>query len=253
MKEELQKTANWFEEWFNSPLYEKLYANRDEEEAKQLIDLLEKTLNLSGCSEILDLGCGRGRHAISLAQRGYRVSAIDLSEEAIKTAREKTKRMGLKIRFEVRDMRNPLPRKFDAIVNLFTTFGYFARDEENTRVLDSVTEMLDPGGMFVLDYMNSNKVKKTFQPTDHGRFRDISFKVHRYISRGSIIKDIEFSGGPIKGKKQYSERVKLYELDWFKKEFEKRNLQIDHLYGDYHGHRFDPESSPRLMIVSHLE
>lgn len=244
---------NWFEEWFDSPLYEKLYANRDEEEAKQLIDLLEKTLNLSGCSEILDLGCGRGRHAISLAERGYRVTGIDLSEEAIKTAHEKAEQKGLDIEFEVRDMRNPLPRKFDAIVNLFTTFGYFSDDEENAHVLDSVIQMLDLGGMFVLDYMNSERVKKTYQSSDHGQFRDIGFKVNRYINDEAIIKNIEFAGGPIEGTKQYSERVKLYDLDWFKKEFAKRGLQIDHLYGDYHGNKFDRDSSPRLMIVSHLE
>ncbi len=244
---------NWFEEWFDSPLYEKLYANRDEKEAKQLIDLLEKTLNLSGCSEILDLGCGRGRHAISLAERGYKVTAIDLSKEAIKTAREKARKKELEINFQVRDMRHPLPYKFDAIVNLFTTFGYFKDDEENAHVLDSVEEMLDFGSIFVLDYMNSNKVKESFESADHGYFRNIEFRVNRYIRNGSIIKDIEFSGGPIEGTKKYSERVKLYDLDWFKKEFSKRGLQIDHLYGDYHGNKFDAETSPRLMIVSHLE
>ncbi|MDX1617188.1 MAG: class I SAM-dependent methyltransferase [Balneolaceae bacterium] len=244
---------NWFEEWFDSPLYEKLYANRDEEEARQLIDLLEQTLNLSGCSEILDLGCGRGRHAISLAERGYNVTGLDLSREAIQTAREKAETKGLDIEFVIRDMRYPLPRTFDAIVNLFTTFGYFSSDEENGHVIDSVVEMLDPGGMFVLDYMNSKRVRKNFAPSDHGRFRDISFTVNRYISDGAIIKDIAFTGGPIEGEKTYSERVKLYELEWFQKEFAERNLQIDHLYGDYHGNRFDPETSPRLMIVSHLE
>ncbi len=244
---------NWFEEWFDSPLYEKLYANRDEEEARQLIDLLEKTLNLSGCSEILDLGCGRGRHAISLAERGYKVTGIDLSEEAIKTARGKAEERGLDIHFQVRDMRNPLPRKFDAIVNLFTTFGYFTNDKQNSRVLDSIVEMLDMGGMFVLDYMNSQKVAKTYQSLDHGNFRDIDFKVNRYIDNGAIIKDIKFTGGPIEDSKEYTEHVKLYDLDWFKKQFAKRGLQIDHLYGDYHGNPYDPETSPRLMIVSHLE
>ncbi len=49
---------DWFEEWFDSPLYEKLYSNRDEEEAKQLISFLEETLQLNDCSSILDLGCG---------------------------------------------------------------------------------------------------------------------------------------------------------------------------------------------------
>ena len=70
---------DWFEERFDSPLYEKLYVNRDEKEARQLVNLLEQTLTLNKCSEILDLGCGRGRHAINLARKGYRVTGIDLS------------------------------------------------------------------------------------------------------------------------------------------------------------------------------
>jgi len=245
---------SWFEDWFDSPLYEKLYANRDEKEARQLIALLEKTLNLGNCSGILDLGCGRGRHAINLARRGYQVTGIDLSEAAIKTARAKAKREDLKnIRFLVRDMRRPLPETFDAIVNLFTTFGYFERDSENTEVLDSIVQMLEPGGIFVLDYMNSERVKKSYKPNDRGRFRDIEYTVTRYIENRAIIKDIEFSGGPIDGVRTYSEHVKLYDLEWFKREFAKRNLEIDHLYGDYLGSAFDPATSPRLMIVSHLE
>ncbi len=64
---------NWFEEWFDSPLYEKLYSNRDEEEARRLIEFLEQTLSLNNCTSILDLGCGRGRHSITLARRGYKV------------------------------------------------------------------------------------------------------------------------------------------------------------------------------------
>lgn len=244
---------SWFEDWFDSPLYERLYANRDEEEARQLIELLEKTLDLGNCSSILDLGCGRGRHAINLAKRGYEVTGIDLSEEAIKTARAKARKEGLEnIRFLLRDMRRPLPETFDAIVNLFTTFGYFERDEENTQVLDSIAEMLRPGGVFVLDYMNSERVRKSFKPNDHGHFRDIEFKVDRYVKDGAIIKEIEFSGGPIDGVRTYSEHVKLYGLEWFKRELGKRNLKIDQLYGDYLGNEFEASSSPRLMIVSHL-
>ena len=245
---------SWFEDWFDSPLYERLYANRDEKEARQLIDWLEKTLDLGNCSSILDLGCGRGRHALNLARRGYQVTGIDLSEQAIKTAKEKAERDGLdNVRFLVRDMRRPLPETFDAIVNLFTTFGYFEKDEENTQVLDSIVKMLEPGGIFVLDYMNSSKVRHSFKPDDHGKFREIEYHVDRYIDNDAIIKEIEFSGGPIDGVRTYAERVKLYDLHWFRREFGKRNLAIDELYGDYLGGDYDPVSSPRLMIVSHLE
>ncbi len=245
---------DWFEEWFDSPLYEKLYANRDEAEAKQLVELLVNELELNKCSKILDLGCGRGRHSINLNKKGYRVKGIDLSDQAIQTAREKVEEMGLEgISFEVRDMRNPLDETFDAIVNLFTTFGYFESDAENASVFDSVVSMLAPGGIFVLDYLNAQKVKKSYSPSDSGEFQGIKYNIQRFIRDEAIYKKIEFAGERVNGERIYSERVKLYHLDWFQEEMEKRDLHIDHIYGDYEGHVFDPETSSRLLIISHLE
>lgn len=245
---------DWFEEWFDSPLYEKLYANRDEAEAERLVELLIGELELNKCSKILDLGCGRGRHSINLNRRGYEVKGIDLSRQAIETAREKVESMGLEnISFEVRDMRNPLDETFDAIVNLFTTFGYFETDAENASVFDSVVKMLNPGGIFVLDYLNAKKVRETYSRSDSGEFHGIHYDIKRYIKNDAIFKKIEFSGERVNGERTYSERVKLYPLGWFQKEMGKRNLKIDHIYGDYEGHVYDEDTSSRLIIISHLE
>lgn len=244
---------DWFEEWFDSPLYEKLYADRDEEEAAQLIELLEETLSLQKCSKILDLGCGRGRHSINLTEKGYQVTGIDLSEQAISTAREKAKALNRgEIRFEVRDMRDPLPETFDAVVNLFTTFGYFESDTENARVFDSVRQMLVPGGIFVLDYLNATQVRNTIRSSEEGAFHGIHYTIKRYIRDNAVFKEIEFSGDKIDGTKNYAERVKLYTRSWFEREMGKRDLAIDHIYGDYEGSDFDPESSDRFLIISHL-
>lgn len=245
--------SNWFEEWFNSPLYEKLYVNRDEDEAQQLVDLLEETLTLHTCSRILDLGCGRGRHSINLARKGYNVTGIDLSDQAIETAKERAEELGLEnVSFKVGDMRNPLPQTFDAIVNLFTTFGYFLDDDENAAVFDSVIQMLKPGGIFVLDYLNAQKVRTSFEPTGNGTFQDIDYDISRYLKNGAIHKDIKFRKESTGDQRTYSERVKLYGLDWFEREMKKRNLHIEHVYGNYRGAAFDPGSSPRMLIVSYL-
>lgn len=242
---------NWFEEWFDSPLYEKLYFNRDEEEARQLIELLEQTLSFNNCSSILDLGCGRGRHSLTLAQQGYQVKGIDLSTEAIKTAEAKANELELdNVEFEVRDMRNPLPETFDAIVNLFTTFGYFKKDDENALVLDSVVKMLENDGLFVLDYLNAEKVKQTYVPEEEGEFQGINYQIKRYIKNGAIHKDIVFAGEGLSSPRSYWERVKLYGLDWFEQEMSKRGLEIIAVNGDYQGNEFDPKSSPRLLIIS---
>ncbi len=243
---------NWFEEWFDTSLYEKLYANRDEAEAKKLISLLERTLSSHHCKTILDLACGRGRHSINLGEKGYDVTGIDLSEQAVKTAKEKAGDRNLKnVHFKVRDMRNPLPQKFDAVVNLFTSFGYFLADEENASIFDSVAKMLKPGGIFVLDYLNAEKVKKEFVSEENGSFHEIDYHIERHIENEAIYKDINFKKG--ERRKSYSERVKLYGLQWFEKEMQKRNLIIDNVYGDYEGSDFDEDESQRLLITSHLK
>ncbi|WP_138432167.1 class I SAM-dependent methyltransferase [Fodinibius saliphilus] len=244
----------WFEEWFDSPLYEKLYANRDEEEARQLISFLEEKFLHNECSTILDLGCGRGRHSIDLAQKGYRVKGIDLSPQAIETAMEKAEELELdNVSFEVGDMREPLDQTFDAVVNLFTTFGYFEHDDENASVLDSVVKMLNPDGLFVLDYLNAEKVKREYRPEDQGEFHNIHYSIQRYVEDGAIHKDIIFEGQGLDEPRSYSERVKLYGLPWFKSEMNKRDLEILDVKGDYRGSDFDPKSSPRLLIICRME
>ncbi|WP_441000306.1 class I SAM-dependent DNA methyltransferase [Fodinibius sp. SL11] len=244
---------DWFEEWFDSPLYEKLYADRDEAEAEQLIEFLEETLLSGQYHSVLDLGCGRGRHSHNLAMRGYEVTGIDLSTAAIETAREKAKEMEIRnVHFQVRDMREPLPQTFDAIVNLFTTFGYFKNDGENASVLDSVTAMLKNEGLFVLDYLNAENVRQTFVPEEDGEFQGIRYEIKRYIKNGAIHKDIAFAGEKLDKPRVYWERVKLYGLDWFEKEMGKRNLKIIDVNGDYQGSDFDPQTSPRLLIISRL-
>src|SRR5699024_9051297 len=185
---------DWFEEWFNSPLYERLYADRDESEAKRLISFLEQTLQLHRCANILDLGCGRGRHAISLARKGYNVTGLDLSEQAIITAKEKAALTNQqeRLRFIRGDMRNALDETFDAVLNLFTTFGYFLDDEENAKVLDSARKMLKLNGILVLDYLNAPHVKETLVPEDEGKFQDIDYSIRRYIRDGAVYKEIHF-------------------------------------------------------------
>lgn len=241
---------NWFEDWFDSPLYEKLYANRNEQEAAELADLIEKLLPMEKYRKVLDLGCGRGRHSLTLAERGYRVTGIDLSEEAIKKANRKKKERNLdNVEFKTGDMRNPMPEVFDAIVNLFTTFGYFAEDDENAQVLNAVQKMLKWEGIFIIDYMNSDRVRNTFIPEEEGKFRNISYKIRRYIEKEAIHKEITFQGGELRETRKYTERVKLYDLEWFLEAFDHRNFKVEKILGDYRGNSFNPDTSPRLLMM----
>lgn len=245
---------SWFEDWFDSPLYEKLYANRDEEEAARMGAFLLKVLPGEQYNDILDLGCGRGRHSLWLAEQAYKVTGIDLSREAIHRAKEKAVNRGLEnVRFIRRDMRKPLDQSFDAVVNLFTTFGYFESDRENSGVFDSIRSMLKDDGKLVIDFFNAEKVRKEYLPRSEGRFGEWAWHIRRYLENDFIKKEITFQD-ELTGKiYRYEERVKLYDPDWFTREMEQRGFSIVNLYGDYRGNHFDEKQSDRLLIEGVLD
>ena len=242
----------WFEEWFDSPLYEKLYAYRDDAEAELLANNLESVLPLGEYHKILDLGCGRGRHSINMARRGYKVTGIDLSEAAIQKAKKRSKNLGLDIEFLIGDMRIPLERKFDAIINVFTSFGYFEDDDENVKVLSAMRYMLHPESKLVMDYLNANQVIRAYVPHERGKTDDISYEITRFIEQGTINKKMEFFLGEPSKKMVYKERVKLFDLNWFEKHMEEIGIRIIQTYGDYDFGEYNQMESPRLIIIGEV-
>ncbi len=239
----------WFEEWFDSPLYDKLYANRDDAEAKVLADHLAKIMPADKFPNILDLGCGRGRHSINMALRNYHVTGMDLSQTAIKKARKKAEDQNLDIEFLIGDMREPLNTMFDGIINLFTSFGYFEKDEENSQVLQAMSKMLYPGGMIVIDYMNAINVITNYVPHERGVIDNIDFGITRFVENDTINKKMIFRTGGNSGEKVYSERVKLYTLGWFERNLAKAGIKIIQTFGDYELNDFNEQNSSRLIMI----
>src|SRR3954465_14122404 len=123
-----KEVKNWFVSWFDSPYYHILYKDRNYREAQIFMDNLTHYLNLPDHAKVLDLACGKGRHAIYLNQLGFDVLGVDLSENSIAIAKNNEND---ELHFEVHDMRLPFEQKYDAIFNLFTSFGYFENDDDN--------------------------------------------------------------------------------------------------------------------------
>ncbi len=131
---------------------------------------IDQVLALSGVdpgSAVLDLGCGMGRHSLELAQRGYRVTGVDLSAVYLDQAREAAQEEGLAVEFLHEDMRVfQRPGAFDLAINLYTTFGYFAAAADNQRVLDHVYAALRPGGVLVMELAGKEILARTFEERD---------------------------------------------------------------------------------------
>src|SRR5687768_13945737 len=148
----------WYRDWFRDSNYLTVYQHRDTQEAEQMLTLIEKITGDRKDLRILDLGCGSGRHSLSLAKRGYKnITGIDLSPTLLEVAKQTAQEEGLNIRFEQCDMRQiPADWQFDLVINLFTSFGYFETDEENAEVIQGMSKSLVPGGWLVMDFFNSD-------------------------------------------------------------------------------------------------
>ncbi|KQR93418.1 methyltransferase [Chryseobacterium sp. Leaf180] len=233
----------WFESWFDTPYYHLLYSNRDYTEAEQFITKLTTELELPGNSKIIDLACGKGRHSVFLNKLGYDILGLDLSKQSIDYDRQFENES---LHFQVHDMRNPIESKpVDAVFNLFTSFGYFDKEEEDRKVFASVSNVLKTDGYFVLDYLNEEFVRKNIVPETVITRGTIDFKIEKRIEGRHIIKDIRFEAD---GKPHhYFEKVKLHTLETIRNYAEENGFERVKIWGDYQLNDFEKETSPRCI------
>jgi len=144
-------------------------------------------------------------------------------------------------------MCKPYKQQFDAVFNLFTSFGYFDKDEDNLSTIKAIKSDLNEFGFGVIDFMNSENVIDTLVPEETKIVDDIEFKLKRYVDNGYILKNIEFVHENIEYK--YQERVRAFTLDDFKKLFEQAGVYLLDIFGDYKLHKFDAKKSNRLIMI----
>ncbi|TDE28824.1 class I SAM-dependent methyltransferase [Flavobacterium ranwuense] len=241
---QLKSTENWYTSWFDSPYYHILYKERNYREAQVFMDNLTHYLNLPEKAKVLDLACGKGRHSIYLNQLGFTVLGADLSENSIAEASKNTNET---LHFKVHDMREPFEEKFDAIFNLFTSFGYFENDEDNLTTLKAIKESLSEYGFAVIDFMNVAQVLETLVPEETKTVESIDFHIKRYLKDGHIYKEIDFED---KGQKfHFTEKVKALTLKDFEELMEEAGIYLLDIFGDYKLKKFHKTDSERLIMI----
>ncbi|WP_271405274.1 class I SAM-dependent methyltransferase [Tenacibaculum soleae] len=239
------KTTDWFTSWFDTPYYHTLYKHRNDADAQFFMRNITSFLKLAQASFIADLPCGKGRHSVYLNSLGYKVTGGDLSRNSIQHAK---KFENDTLNFEVWDMRDPLENKYDAIFNLFTSFGYFDDDNEDIAILKSIKNGLNKDGVFVLDFLNVEKVKNSLVTKEIKTIDGIEFHIKREIKNGFILKHISFIAND--QQHSYTEQVKFLTLDKMQAYFKKAGLSIKHVFGDYSLSTFDKNTSDRLILIA---
>lgn len=235
----------WFASWFDTSYYHQLYNNRNEDEAKLFISNLLDFLKLDKNAKLLDLACGKGRHAKTLNEFGYDVLGVDLSPNSISIASEMKKEH---LDFQVHDMREPIQGKtFDAVFNLFTSFGYFDETTDNERVCSAIAKMLNPHGILVIDFMNAEKVIANLVAKEEKTVDNLDFHITRRCYGKHIFKQIQFED---QGEMyDFTERVQALKLKDFQMLLATQ-FRILHTFGSFDLKPFDTSTSDRLIIIA---
>jgi len=157
-----------------------------EERLRQGADEIQKAIRLAGLGgesqgrAVLDLCCGPGRHAVPLAERGFRVTGVDRTEFLLERARDRARLAGVSLELVRADMREfRRPESYDLALSLFTSFGYFEARADDLLVLRNVRASLRPRGVFVMDMVGKEALARNFQRTRSRALADGAVLIER--------------------------------------------------------------------------
>ena len=239
----------WWKRFFDEA-YAKTELESFGQRASEEVDFIEEVLSLHKNAKILDLCCGLGRHSIELAKRGYRITGVDVTSQYLEIARNKSEKRGVKIDFIESDMRNiSFYEKFDVVINMFTSFGYFEEDKDNLKVLQNISNALKPEGKFLIDVVNRDWIirnyrERDWRETDKGLvFEFRKFDLARSINYGKQIIIRE-------GKKiEIDVPLRMYSFHELRSMLESVGLKVIASYGGFNKKELTFDSM-RIIIIS---
>ncbi len=238
----------WYEEWFNSSFYHKLYFERDEKEAETFIKRLIDHLQPPPGSRMLDVACGKGRHSKILASLGFNVTGIDISSDSIAFAKQHENEH---LDFYVHDMRLPLwGNYFDYAFNFFTSFGYFKTRREHDDAIRTIAKSLKPGGIFVIDYLNVHYAEEHLVHNEIKQLNGTDYDIHRWDNETHFYKKITINDPSLKQPLEYTEEVAKFLLGDFTDMLSFQGLQVQQVFGDYQFNPYDVKNTSRLIMIA---
>ncbi|GAB4319723.1 MAG: class I SAM-dependent methyltransferase [Candidatus Zixiibacteriota bacterium] len=241
--------TEWWREFFDED-YLKVYRRRDTKTTDREVAFTRRVLRLRKGQRVLDICCGYGRHAVRLACLGLRVAGIDQSRFLLSRARSAARRQGVTVEWIEGDVRQMnFKPVFDAAYNLFTSIGYFDAEEDNVQIVMRGAAALKPGGRFLLDTINRDRIIRNPQSqrwAPIGRGVELEKSVYdwergRLNSKRVLVMD--------DGRRRESTiSLRLYTVAELRAMFERAGLDTTHVFGSFAGTAFEPDS-PRIIMV----
>lgn len=239
----------WYEDeefWKEYPLFGDEGVKESAKEVEDIISLADLETDM----DILDLCCGIGRHSVELADRGYDVTAVDITEHYLEKARKKAEKRGVDIEFVKEDMRIfKREEEFDIVLNLFTSFGYFEDQDENVKVLKNVYESLRPEGKLIMDVMGKEIMARIFQEKDWKDIEDDIWLFERDVKKDWSWFEDKMMKVVDGGLKEYNTSHWIYSAKELQDMLKRVGFSSVEAYGNYDGEPYDEEAK-RLVIIA---
>lgn len=235
--------------WYDRFFQREYLAFDDHPNTALEIDFLCNTLNLPSGAQILDLGCGYGRHAIPLAQKGFDVFGLDRSSHLLaeaKSHQDNTNNPTF-IQGDVRDLPFDIP--FDAVLSLFSSFGYFEDENENFLVLQNIADALKTNGLFLIETANRdfiiahNPPVQIYRPPNMTLIEERSFDA--LTSRSNVNVTVIENGQET----HLQHSIRLYTATEMDMLLASVGLQTLGIWGDFHGNDFSIDTPHLIMLA----
>ena len=244
----MTETQPWFKEWFNSPYYHQLYFERDEMEAAKFINKMIDHLHPEPGSFMLDMACGKGRHSLQLASKGFDITGIDLSPDSIAAAKEHESDQ---LHFFVHDMRLPFwINYFDYAFNFFTSFGYFNTRREHDNSIRTIAQSLKSNGVFVIDYLNVHYAEDHLVHKSEVEVEGVNYYITKWFDEDHFYKKIIIEDEVLEKPLEFREKVAKFSVGDFTEMLAYHQMQVQEVFGDYHLHDYHVKNSPRMIIIA---
>ncbi|MCD4654431.1 class I SAM-dependent methyltransferase [bacterium] len=238
-----QNNTDWYQQSFGE-LYLLIYAHRNIEAARNEICKLAKWAPLNPGDTVLDVCCGNGRHLSAILELGSNAVGFDLSWELIRTAGIRKELGKCVFRADIRHI--PLQNRFDRVLNLFTSFGYF-EDAGNQASFIEMSKCIKSGGVMILDHMNADRIRRTLVPESIEEKAGYRIVQRRRIKGRRVQKHIEVINLTDGHSREFLENIHLYEPGEMIEMARIAGLREVTLHGSFAGEMF--ESNSERMIL----
>ncbi len=243
----------WYKSFFTSD-YPELYGfHLRTKQTKRQIRFVRKALDLQAGETVLDLCCGQGRHSIALAKKGLNIIGLDLNRDYLAWAERAAAEAGVEIETIEADMREiPFSERFDAVISMFSSFGYLESDDEDLRVLEAIRQALKPAGRLLLDLPNqewslrSDGSEQRHQNSD-GSVTHWQSELDLETGRNRVTFSVVGPDG--ENRNLGSHIIRQYTLAEFIANLREAGLEYVSASGDYEGHPFSP-TAERMLITA---